>query len=816
MIPVVLRFSLSIMLFFGSIFPAIAQSQPFIPPPNSPLAKQRHPRLFFTKESLKDIKNYIDRYEGDNFQKFISDVDMAFSLAPSEKERNYLLLDANSFAFLSYAVSSGMFSNYQFMRSAEDYARKAYDHAVEIDKRRRSGMKEQSHAASFASNEQGGYINLALGVVYDWCYEYLSLSQKQFIADALIYSYQNRDRDTNRGEYIKLGLSISAQSHDVGVGGLALWGDPLGSKYDAIVREMLDAVQWLWIDRVLLMGEHLFEGTAGWSEGANYFGGAATNIIWFTAAISSSMGKNLFMEMNWLHDIPKYLYFYLFPMAVHGEKNGFFEQRNDAVDLRDWDSMGTLQRMTSIAGLIKKDDPAYAGFYRWVAEDSEYKFEQASYDEVDPRVYWLFYKFFWGIKDVTPKTPEQVGLKTSYRFGLGDVILRSDLITQDATKINFYTPKYHLPRHYHKDNGSFNIFKYGTLALDAGVTKGTSEMAKSDRSNTPIYHNLLALYPPGGSPLYNYDMNNNSKADAYFSPDNQPGGRNHVGNVLAMRFEPGLFDFIDYDYTRSYLGDDHVKRMHRELLYIRDPNAPNYTNQEYVLIFDDSEVSDPAILRRWLLHTPSAPEIVDGSWNKKGAGFWTASKGSLIKVSSTLMNAHGRLFLKILAPGSYQLRLRGGSEGDQHYWFVDAEGKDLTERGPFNDWSAFWAGTHRLEIEDTSNDTTSQYLTVMQIGDANTLSEMAETEKIESGDFIGAFINRDRVVFFNRTTTPHDTLTYKIKSSKTVRHYITGLQPGDYAVQKDGKKISKMTVKEDGTLYLEYKGGGNFAIEQTN
>jgi hypothetical protein len=64
--------------------------------------------------------------------------------------------------------------------------------------------------------------------------------------------------------------------------------------------------------------------------------------------------------------------------------------------------------------------------------------------------------------------------------------------------------------------------------------------------------------------------------------------------------------------------------------------------------------------------------------------------------------------------------------------------------------------------------------------------------------------------------TPEDTLAYKIKSSKTVRHYITGLEPGDYAVQKDGKKISKITVREDGTLYLEYKGGGNFAIEQTN
>jgi hypothetical protein len=406
-------------------------------------------------------------------------------------------------------------------------------------------------------------------------------------------------------------------------------------------------------------------------------------------------------------------------------------------------------------------------------------------------------------------------LKSAYRFGLGDIILRSDLSTQDATKITFATPKYHLHRHFHQDNGSFTIFKYGTLALDAGATKGRGDLAKSNQSRGPIYHNMLALYPPGGSPIYSYSMNIDDSADAYDDAANQPGGRNHVGDVLALRFEPDIFDFVDYDYTRSYLGENYALRMRRKLLYIRDPNAPNYTNQEFLLIFDDTKVNDPDIRRRWLLHTPSAPEILDGSWKKESAGFWTASKGSLIKVSSTLMNAHGRMFVKILSPEKYQLRLRGGNEGEQYYWFTDAEGNDLAQRGPFNEWSAFWLGTHRLEIEDLSGDSTSQYLTVMQIGDANTLSEMAETEKIESGDFIGAFINKDRVAFFNRTTTPDDTLAYKIKSSKTVRHYITGLEPGDYAVQKDGKKISKITVKEDGTLYLEYKGGGNFAIEQS-
>lgn len=790
-----------------------AGEQNFTPPPGSPLAKREHPRLYFTRQSLLAVKEYIDRYEAANFQHYLTRVDSAFAESPATKSRNYLLLDAKNFAFLSYAASSGLFSNYQFRYSGKEYAEKAYAHAEEIARRMEKKFVEQSHAAIFNSSSQGGYVNLALGVVYDWCYDHLSLSQKRVIADALITNYRNREKDINPGGKVKLGLTISAKCHDVGVGGLALWGDVLGSEYAAVVQEMLNGVEWLWLNRVLRMGEHLFEGTAGWSEGANYFGGGAVNIIWFAAAMSSALGQNFFMEMNWLRDIPKYLYFYVYPMRIEGERGGFFEQRNDAVDLREWDSSGTLLRISAITGLIKSADPDHAGFYRWIMEDSEYKFIQQSLENYEPRLFWLFYKFLWGFKDIDKKTPEQVGLKTAYRFGLGDVILRSDLSTQNATKINFYTPKYHLARHYHKDNSSFVIFKYGLLALDAGVTKGSTDLPKSKRSNTPIYHNLLAMYPPNGSPFYEFNANTNDYADAYNDPDNQPGGRNHVGDVLALRFEPEKFDFVDYDYTRSYKQENYARRMRRKLLYLRDPHAPNYSNQEYLLIFDDVLLSDPAIKRRWLLHTSSRPEIVQGDWTREGPGFWTAPGRGILAVTNSYENAHGKLFLTFLAPGNYQLRLRGGSEGDAHYWFTDAEGNDLSERGPFTPRGGFWAGTHRLEVEDLSGDSASQYLAVMQIGDAHTLKTMATVEKLESGDFIGAFINGERVAFFNHTPGSTGGIHYRISTPKTVRHLITGLKPGEYTILQNQKRLSAATVEKDGSLFFESTGGGEFVVE---
>jgi hypothetical protein len=777
------RFVNYFIFVFITIFSVITFAQTYTPPPNSPLANHEHPRLFFTHSSLQSVKNYINSYESADFQTYINSVDAAYSESPSGKERNFLLLDATNFAFLSYAVHSGFFTNY-------------------------------SHGNILASGGQGGYLNLTLAAVYDWCYDYLSLSQKQTIADAIIASYNDRDENVGPEEYVKLGLTILSQCHHVGAGALAMWGDPLGSQYSGVVQEMLDGVQWLWIDRIFMMGEHMFEGTAGWSEGPDYFAGSCAHLFWFASAMSTAINQNLFQEYNWMHDIPKYLYFYLFPMYINGMESGFYEQRNDAASLRAWEGTGTLQQITPVISQIKTTDPIAAGFYKWILEDSEYKFSSNDpFDIEEPRLFWLFYKFLWGYKDVVNKTPSQAGIQKSYRFGLGDAIFRSDLTTQNATKINFYTPKYHLPRHSHQENASFIIFKYGNLALDAGVSKNGSNLPKSNKSGSPIYHNLLGTYIPGDNLLYQYDTNTNENADAYYDADNQPGGANHVGDVAALRFEPNIFDYIDHDYTRAYKGGSYANRMRRKMLYIRDPNAPNYTNQEYLLVFDYADLTNSNIKRRWLLHTPSAPEIVGGSWNQVSNGFWTANSGGVIKVSSTYANTHGRLFLKILSPNSYQLRLRGGNNGGDYYWFTDAEGNDLTERGPFNEWGAFWAGTHRLEIEDQSGAAVSKYLTVMQIGDANTLTSMAPVQKLETVKFIGAFINGDRVAFFNRTDLPEGVVHYSINTTKTVRHFISGLIPADYEVRKDGLLLQTITVNEDGTLYFEHAGGGNFQID---
>ncbi|MCB0306065.1 MAG: T9SS type A sorting domain-containing protein, partial [Calditrichaeota bacterium] len=48
--------------------------------------------------------------------------------------------------------------------------------------------------------------------------------------------------------------------------------------------------------------------------------------------------------------------------------------------------------------------------------------------------------------------------------------------------------------------------------------------------------------------------------------------------------------------------------------------------------------------------------------------------------------------------------------------------------------------------------------------------------------------------------------------SQSVRHYLTGLLPGNYDVRKNGVSIATVPVDGQGVLYFEHSGGGTFEL----
>ncbi|RMD49374.1 MAG: hypothetical protein D6830_05020 [Ignavibacteria bacterium] len=808
-------------------------SQTYTPPPNTPLANGEHPRIFFTHSTLLDIKSYLDNYEASNFQNFINIMDGMFSTPASGKFKNYILLDGMNYAFLSYAVHSGLFTNYTFGHTAAEYADKAFEHAQVIDNKIRTQETCQdgddafwcdNHQSPNFASDKGGYVNLALGCIYDWCYPYLNLSQKQIIADALIYEWDTRASALTPGRKTMLTNKVVAHAFAGAMGGLAMYGDTeLGSPRTDTIQVMLNTIQWVWFDRIFELGEVMFEGMTGWAEGPRYFADSHPSVAIFAAALSSAIDQNIIAQYGWLRYHARWSYFNLLPkrssQAPDPDLNVYFYDRADDTSLIEWDQLTTQRSVGLVTGMLKSADPDEAGFGRWMLEDSGYALtDDYIQNDEDPRLYWLLYKFLFGYRDVVKKTPLEIGLKTAYRFGLGETILKSALEDTAATKITFWTPTFMLNHHTHFDNGSFTIFKYGNLALDGGNEKGGDAghffpRVPIDVSKQPIFHNSLALYIPGNNRMYEYNMDLNVTADYWNHPDNQPGGANHIGTVEVFKSVEGVFDYIDYNYTRSYKGENYVNYIARKLLYIRDPSTPNYHDEEYLIVFDEVDLVDPTIRKRWLLHTANQLDLVDGSWSDQGSGFWTANSGSMLSTVSDHGDWHGKLFIKVLAPDTYELRMRGGSG----YWFTDAEGVDLSTRGPFSDWAASWVSRYRLEIQDESGSNPTHFLTVIQIGNMHTLSTMVPVSRIDAGDFMGAFINHNRVAFFNMAGDSSTSITYDLVPSTTVRHIITGLSQGLYYVRVDGNLIpGNFVVDESGVLYFEHTGGTTFSITKSN
>jgi len=191
-----------------------------------------------------------------------------------------------------------------------------------------------------------------------------------------------------------------------------------------MAQELLNTIQWIVYDRVVLMGEHAFEQNTGWSEGMIYYAEGQTGVCFLLSAIESAINEDFFNKYKWLHNTILYLYFALFPSSVNGD---FYFQRNDQVDLRSWEYSKTIMQFQSTIAKIKDTDPNLAGFGKWLINDSQYRFKEVSIENLDLNLYWLFYKFIWGSKDVQPVNPTQFDIAKSYRFGLGDVIIKSDL-----------------------------------------------------------------------------------------------------------------------------------------------------------------------------------------------------------------------------------------------------------------------------------------------------------------------------------------------------------------------------------------------------
>jgi hypothetical protein len=90
--------------------------------------------------------------------------------------------------------------------------------------------------------------------------------------------------------------------------------------------------------------------------------------------------------------------------------------------------------------------------------------------------------------------------------------------------------------------------------------------------------------------------------------------------------------------------------------------------------------------------------------------------------------------MKAVFPNEVKLVRIGGPSS---YWFTNADYDDISLREPFNELTANWGGSYRIEIKPAVPRTYDVFLTALQIGDANTLQQMADATELSGAHFCG-------------------------------------------------------------------------------
>jgi hypothetical protein len=170
--------------------------------------------------------------------------------------------------------------------------------------------------------------------------------------------------------------------------------------------------------------------------------------------------------------------------------------------------------------------------------------------------------------------------------------------------------------------------------------------------------------------------------------------------------------------------------------------------------------------------------------------------------------AHGQLFIQSLLPQEATVYKLGGPETP----YIDASDRPFcTDFGgrSYGDRAMYWTGQYRLELRSPE----PEFLTVMQIGDADHLTAMDTVRRLSAPGASGALIG-DRVVVFrsNPGAAAMESLQYSLETSSRTRHLVVNLLPHRYYEVTVAGRTQELAASGEGTLYFEDDATGEHLV----
>lgn len=671
--------------------------------------REGHPRLYLAKERLEGIRKRCADKRGSQARYYSVLKEFGDKFAPGkEKPSDYYCL---CFAFL-YAL--GKIPGYDYSsRSIDEYGRLGASMLTQID------LPVDLAAYS-------GYTPRFIAC-YDWLFPAMTPEQRSTVFK--IFTLKGDKMSTKIGE-----LGVGREKAEMfAFYGLAFWGDgkyiypnnPMAAAaVDKKAKDYCDFFASWHRDQNLVILETACKGGA-YPAGTMYGEDSYPPKLWAFDAWDTASTDELYKNTTCLTGYPLVLLYQMLPFRTgvrYTCAEGRIERPGGIVRFGDYRYIGYTAVVSQFLNIniaqaqgvaSKKNHHDLAATFNWLIQypgNPEFSpfggpFPMKGWIGAGPPLVWDII-FRDGL--VEAKSPSQAGLPLAYHFGSidsgsplqpdfphgrpegGIVVMRSSW-DEAAGTLLWFKASSHPIVHDHRDQGSFQVYKKGWLAIDSGQYEETEH--RGNYTVRTVAHNSLLVYCPGES------LNKDKVNSVWWGYGNDGGQRwvrsvltaaetkdteHYLGGITKFESVPGVYDYSHADITRSYncvhvTTEGHkpkVSLVTRSLFFLRP--------DEYIVVFDQVVSTKAEYPKRWLLHSVYRPEL-DGKetfdgviphstripGKSQGVKLQGSKHGGISESRDTNMvtirawnfgPSDGRLVCRTLLPAKHITRVVGGSD----------------------------------------------------------------------------------------------------------------------------------------------------------
>ncbi|MFN8060121.1 MAG: hypothetical protein U0Q12_13280 [Vicinamibacterales bacterium] len=765
------------------------------PPASSPLARGEHPRLLMTAAQVPAIRQRINQYYRADFQRFL---DLLKSPPAPAGDLGSDPWGAMNFAFLA-VLDPGALRTLGFsLPGSAGTSAQACDVAMTYVNRLLPNINAgESQAIHGLMEGIPRPLYTPTILAYDWCSPYWSTANKTTLATAFMTSFNQRYA-TDQQAQLLLGRQ-GLYAYDTGTATLqdllsilAIYGD--GVIPGATQSLMYDKFAYYWLDRLPAELDSFYSRATNWHEASGgYFHGAYLNLALGMAMASDALGTDFIAQKPFFTTAPIFMAGNLLPYSMASACGSGGSRCPDYMSRWGTEADTTqmncrLPQLTS--GLLRRRGHPNAGLAKWVHTTALQACSSSvlAYSGLWTNTVW--YWFLFGDAEVASTPPEAVSLSTSQRLGLDEYTLKSGYGQSDSL-VTFWAMPFRMYGHAMDAYGHFTLHKYGELVLRTLGFKG-GDVAKSVPDGASLAMNNVGIYRGSSDP---YMTNDGAVLNPYWQSRGVTDIRN-AGTVRAESLSAGGYDadYVFYDNSPSW-SQSTATVAQRELVYLR-----GVENAEFVVLFDRMNTVNASHRKVWKVWVPSQPDFTDATPSVPRAGKWTSSTGSVVRVTNQLSSlktpnyesapTHGRMFLKVLSPDQRAINFLGGAGTE--FQTAHDDGSTFATLS-MTDAMRAYLGWGRIEVVPTVARNYDTFLTVLQFGNATTLTSPSNVTKVTSSDgkMVGAHVQDTRtqaltmfaVAAADAQTVAGTSYAYT-PVTQVARHVVASLLPSrDYYVQ---------------------------------